>query len=247
MPQLTAYYRPNTIQEAVQLLNRSGVETAVLGGGTSLVAELPNGVTEVVDLQTIGLTPVHLAGEHLTIGAMVNLQTLVETEQLPALLRETAHREGPNTFRHAATVGGVVAGADPESELLAALLVFEADVHLQTEAGAGQLPLATFLQNKAESLTGSVITAVSLNTNGRTASDRVGRTPADKPIVAAVARQNENGRILLALCGMAATPILADPAHLPTHPPADFRGSTAYRREIAAVLTRRVLAQLKER
>lgn len=246
MPQIKAYHRPANLEEAIRLLARTGVNTAVVGGGAYITAHLDELVDEVVDLQAVGLTEVSYSGDRLTLGAMVRLQTIVEDSQAPALLREAAHREGPNTFRHAATVGGVVVGAGKESEFLAALLVSEAEVQMQSSRGSKSLPLAGFLRDVAGSLEGGIVTAVSLATTGNTASARVGRTPADQPIVAAAARMAANGQIYLALCGVAATPILVDPDNVKgaINPPADFRGSSEYRRHMAITLAGRVMAEL---
>jgi CO/xanthine dehydrogenase FAD-binding subunit len=180
---------------------------------------------------------------------MVRLQTIVEDTQAPALLRETAHREGPNTFRNAGTVGGVVVGANKESELLAALLVFEAEVSIRSKQGSQQVLLAEFLRDVSVALNGGIVTAVTLATTGKTASARVARTPADQPIVAAVARLAPSGQLHLALCGAANTPILVDPDKVKAalNPPGDFRGSSAYRRQMAVVLAERVVREIQSK
>lgn len=247
MAQLKAYHRPASVSEALQLLARPGAR--ILAGGTALVPQMTGADTDVIDLQSIGLDGVALVGDRLTLGAMVRLQTLVDSPDVPALLRELAHREGPNTFRYQGTLGGVIAQADPESELLAALLVFEAEVEIQSAAETRRLPLAEVLANVPAALSAGLITAVSLATGGPAASERVVRTPADKPIVAAVARRDGQGQLRLALCGVAAVPVLTDPTpdqlKARLNPPGDFRGSTEYRRQMAAILSRRVLAAVQ--
>ncbi len=244
MAKLKAYHRPATVDEALQLLARPG--TRILAGGTALVPQMAEADDDVVDLQAVGLDSVEVAGERLALGAMVRLQTIVENPDAPALVRELAHREGPNTFRHQGTIGGVIAQADPESELLAALLVFEAEVEIQSAAGSRTLSLAEVLANVPAALADGLITAVSLATDGASASERVARTPADKPIVAAVARRDGQGQLRLALCGVATAPILTDPTpdqlKARLNPPGDFRGSTEYRRQMAVTLSQRVLA-----
>lgn len=246
MPHLKAYHRPASIEETLRLLSRPGINTVMISGGTYLTARLADTVDEVVDLQALGLTEIQDNGDRLTLGALVRLQTLVDEAQAPPLLRETAHREGPNTLRHAATIGGLVVGADRESELLAALLVFEAEVHLQTQQGAKRLPLADFWLDRSGALAGGIVTAISLVTTGQTATARVARTPADRPIVAAVVRLSPQGRLHLALCGIAATPILVDPDSVKAslNPPGDFRGSREYRRQMAATLAKRVIGEV---
>lgn len=249
MPQ--TYHRPTTLEDALELLSRQGVHTAVLAGGTRLNArlnlrELSPVPDELVDLQAIGLDEVSHGDNRLSLGAMVRIQTIVEDDGAPPLLRDMARREGPNTFRNAGTIGGAIVSANPESELLAALLIYDAEVTLRTTAGAHTMPLADFLADVRTHLHHAILTGVALETGGPTAHDRVARTPEDSPIVAAVARRQSNGSALLALCGVAATPILAGPGDIAAlNPPADFRGSSAYRKEMARVLARRVLNELQ--
>jgi hypothetical protein len=61
--------------------------------------------------------------------------------------------------------------------------------------------------------------------------------------VAALARRTPEGKLLLALCGVDAVPVLVDPANVKAgiKPPDDFRGSREYRRQMAAVLAKRVV------
>ena len=91
---------------------------------------------------------------------------------------------------------------------------------------------------------GEVITAVSIKTTGQTASARVARTPADKPIVAVVGRR-AGEELLLAVCGVEKRPILVNPSQIDQlAPPSDFRGSSNYRLQMAKVLTQRVIKEL---
>lgn len=248
MPQLKAYHRPSSVEEALQLLSRSGIHTVVVGGGSYVTAYMPETVDEVVDLQALGLTEVTYTGQGLVLGAMVTLQTIVDDERAPVLLREAAHREGPNTLRNVATVGGIVAGPNRESEFLAAMLVFDAEVEVQSNKGVKNLPLVNFLRDVPTALGGGLVTSISLATMGKTASARTARTPADKPIVAALARLGDDGRVRLALCGVANVPVLVDPDNVKAgvNPPSDFRGSREYRRQIAATLAKRVVSEVLE-
>jgi len=207
-----------------------------------LPGEVP---TEVVDLQALGLGEISIGGSHLELGAMARLQDLVDSEVVPWMLRDLARREEPNTIRNAATVGGLVATANPESELLAGLLVFAATVTIARSEGSEQKRLGGVLADRA-SLAGGIITAVSIERTGTAAAERTARTPADRPIVAVVGRRTEVGT-QLAMTGVADTPVLVDPDEVGSlEPPSDFRGSAEYRQTLAAVLAARVVARLED-
>ncbi|HSM55675.1 MAG TPA: FAD binding domain-containing protein [Candidatus Sulfomarinibacteraceae bacterium] len=244
---LQAYHRPESVEAALALLGRSHVRTAVIAGGTHITPRLKEDVDEVVDLQAVGRDEVQHTETGMTVGAMVRLQSIVDDENAPELLRQTAHSVGPNTFRHQGTVGGAFVAADATSELLAALLVHQAQVTVANDDGERQMSLSEFLSDTTKALNGGLLTSVSLVKTGTAARARVARTPADAPIVAAAGRRDTGGALYLALCGVASTPILADPDDLDTlTPPADFRGSSEYRREMAKVLAERVLREVRE-
>lgn len=241
MNTIAAYHRPASLDEAVSLLARTEVTTTVVAGGTAFntVPLPPN--TEVVDVQEAVAAGVELRTDRVVFGAMTRLADLIAADETPALLVELARREGPNTLRNAATIGGVVASGHPESELVAGLLVHDARVTVT--GAAAEIPLDS-LMAEWSLLDRAVITSVSVGIGGETASDRTGRTPADTAIVAAAGRVVPDG-IRIALTGVAAHPVLVDPENLSSlNPPADFRGSSEYRLELAELLTKRVVARL---
>lgn len=233
----TAYWRPSTIAQAFELLERP--RAVVLGGGTRLNGAAGAEAVEVVDLQALGLDHIEPGpGDSLRIGAMSTLQRLVDSDHVPEVVREAARRELPSTLRAQATVGGCVATGDAESELLGALLVHEAVVHLDASDGSEAVPLEDLLSALPVG-TGHIVTAVTIRTSGDAAAVHTARTPADRAIVAAFARTTDAGR-RIALTGVAATPILAQPGD-DLDPTGDFRGSREYRRALAAVLLERAV------
>lgn len=270
MPQKpTAYYRPTNLDEALRFLRQPN--TLPLAGGTSLLATEEGTFAAVVDLQNAGLDHLSWAdgGRLLRIGAMVRLAMLDEflaplasLQGAAALLRNAARRAGPNTYRNAATVGGVIASRLPDSEFLAALLVLNATVSLRLPAPE-TVSLAAYLQDD-ERLPGLITEVLVFWPNGKGASERVARTPADYPIVSVTGWRPEGGAIRLAATGIGPRPAhltaaeaalgnglnentiaaAAQAAAASANHPGDFRGDAAYRAEMAAVLTRRVLAAL---
>lgn len=238
MAKVSAYWRPAAIGEALDLLERP--HSVVIGGGTKVIATPAIEPLEVVDLQALHLKSIEcLEGDMLLVGATSTLQELAENRHVPAAIREAARRELPSTLRSQATVGGCVMSRDRDSELLAALLVHDAVVKVMGKDGPAEIGLASLLADPSR-LGRRIITGLMIDTSGSTAAARTGRTAADRPIVAAVARRTKLGEHRLALTGMAATPVLCG-ALEDLDPPSDFRGSKEYRRALARTLARRAL------
>ena len=269
MLRIHEYHRPQTLQEALKLLQR-GQTTVPLAGGTDLVPSRAPHVQAVVDLQGIGLDQLTMDGSHIHIGAMVSLQRLIESSEAGEFLAKSAQLEGPITYRNAATVGGTIAARDALSHLLIALLVLDTEVHLRLPDPA-TVSLNRILDAPSKFLDGGLIigiTAISAAGAPGTAMARVACTPRDKPIVAAAVRLMREGDrcggARIALAGVADRPIrvydvedqlkgqpfdkvLVSVAVAGVvrnlNPPSDFRGSGEYRREMAAVLTQRALLE----
>jgi len=239
MTAVCGYRRPGSLDEALLLLSWPG--TVVLGGGTRLAADPAPGPVQVVDLQALGLGRIQaLGGTRLRIGATATLQQIADSAVVPAVVREAARRERPSTLRAQATLGGCVAAREANSELLAALLAH--DAVLKIAGGPAHIALADFLAGHPPP--GAwIIAGLTVETSGTAFAARAGRTPADRPIVAAVARAGEDGERRLALAGVAAAPILVPglAAIAELDPPGDFRGCGEYRRAVAAVLAARAL------
>jgi probable selenate reductase FAD-binding subunit len=247
----THYYRPENLDEALRLLAQS--DMLPLAGGTKLLAGDVD--SAVVDLQALGLNQLDWSHGQLQVGATATLTeiaaALAEKNDGPAeFLQQAVHYAGPNTYRNAATLGGTIASRLPDSELLAALLVLEAQLHL---ANNQEMSLADYLA--AEERPSTLITAVTIPwTAGQGRSERVARTPADYPIVSITLWQPAKGAARLAATGLGERPFrlttaeanldnidaAATAAQAANQHPGDFRGDAAYRAEMAAVLTRRV-------
>ncbi len=245
MPSVLAYHRPTNLDEAAELLSQPN--RTALAGGTVVVPEArkvkPEGV-EVVDLQSLGLDSIETVDSRVQLGAMVRLGDMNTDGRLSATIREACKRELPSALRNQATIGGTVAEADPDSLLLAALLVHDAKVTLHQGAGgqgADDVSLGDYLTGGREGL----IVSISVDPSGHGSIAATGRTPADVPIVAAVACATDSG-MRLALTGVASTPIEVDSASPPKlDPPGDFRGSSSYRAHLVEVLSARAIQDAK--
>ena len=243
---LAEYHKPGSIAEAVALLQRTDVRLRPLAGGSQLVGALEtraaSDVDGVVDLAALGLNRIAATNGQLRIGATATLSEVgrhpLAGEMAGGILRRTAHFEGPVNLRNAATVGGVVAGAEMDSEFYAALLALDASVVVSDGEGETVTALTDFVIPSAHHL----ITAVTLPIHAlRSGHARIARTPSDRCIVAALA-VIADGVERMAFCGVGERPVLAGG---PLVPPDNWKGSAEYRRAMVEIVSRRALAEAK--
>ncbi len=248
---ITAYHRPKTLKEALDLLKHPN--TLPLGGGTLLVQnKLKSASFEVVDLQALGLNTLHKKGNNLEIGATVTLQQLLENEHTPEALKSALKLEAPLNIRNAATVAGTLVAADGRSTFAAVMLALDAKLTVQPDDE--ETEIGSFLPLRDDTLRGKLITRITVPLNANLAFDSVARTPADKPIVCAVLAGWPSGRTRLALGGYGMAPLLAmdgteadgldAAARNAFHEAADEWASAEYRMDVAATLAKRCVDKI---
>jgi CO/xanthine dehydrogenase FAD-binding subunit len=256
---ITAYYRPQRLDDALQQLQQP--DTKAIAGGAHLLAA--DTACAVVDLQSLGLNQIELSTNQLSVGATATLTEidvlLAEQEsEAGSFVRKAVRQAGPNTYRNAATLGGIIARRLPDSELLAALLVLDATLMMR-KPDETAVSLSDYLQ-AAERPFGLITTVHIPWLPGKGSNHRVARTPADYPIVSITCWQAEDG-VRLAATGLDKRPFrlhnaetalehgitetaIADAAQAArdaNQHPGDFRGDAAYRADMAAVLTKRAV------
>ena len=106
---MTAYVRPASLDEALELLREDGA--AVLAGGTDLAGQIDRGLTApslLVDLQDAGLGGVAPDGGGLQIGATTTLADLAAHDLVApyAVLATAASLAASPLLRNQGTVGG---------------------------------------------------------------------------------------------------------------------------------------------
>lgn len=195
---LREYHRPSDLDEAVRLLQRKEIKTVALAGGVGVIGEGTPEIEAVVDLSNLGLDFIEYEGNTLLLGAMVRIQTLVESleEIADGLIAETARRTAGSNVRNAATLGGTLAGRDIHSPLSVALAALKARVKIYGQAG--EMPVWADLAReiRTSGLKGRLITAVTLTMPAGAIGatyEQAARTPADHPIVCAASVAYSSG------------------------------------------------------
>lgn len=106
---MSAYARPGTLDEALDLLAQPG--SVVLAGGTDVAGQIDRGIRKpelLVDLQALGLDRIEPAGEGISIGATVTLDDLARSPLIQpyAAVASAAAIAASPLLRNIGTVGG---------------------------------------------------------------------------------------------------------------------------------------------
>ena len=148
-PAAFEYFAPESVDEAVDLLQAHADDAKVLAGGQSLVPLMNMRLARpavIVDINRIhALEYIEAGPAALRIGALTR-QRAAETSPLVAdrcpLLRDALRLVGHAQIRNRGTIGGSIAHADPSAELTAVLAALGGDVTVQGPRGTRAIPAA---------------------------------------------------------------------------------------------------------
>jgi carbon-monoxide dehydrogenase medium subunit/6-hydroxypseudooxynicotine dehydrogenase subunit alpha len=137
------YHAPESVEEALSLLDAGGDDAKVLAGGQSLIPLMNFRLARpsvLIDINRIAaLSVVRRRNGTLHLGAMTRTAVLERSTLIDAgwpVLRDVAHHVGHAAIRNRGTVGGSVAHADPTAELPVALTALDATFHLRSRTAA---------------------------------------------------------------------------------------------------------------
>jgi carbon-monoxide dehydrogenase medium subunit len=157
------FHKPETVEQAVNLLRRYGENGAVLAGGTDLLVEMkrnlrnPAHVVDIKGIRKLGEITTNADGS-LLIGAIVTLQSLSNSPSLKMgwnLLAQAASRVGSVQVRNRATLGGNICHASPSGDTLPALLCLDARMKLIGPQGEREIPAEEFFLGPGQVALGS--------------------------------------------------------------------------------------------
>lgn len=145
------YYRPESLDEALQLLNQHGMEGKVIAGGQSLVPILNLRLASpecLIDINRLKeLDYIRVDGDCLKIGGLTRQRDLERSplinEHVP-LLTEAAQHIGYIQTRNRGTVGGSLVHADPSAELPLTFLALEAKAVIRCLEAERVVPITDF-------------------------------------------------------------------------------------------------------
>lgn len=146
------YVRPDSVQEALRVLDQHAGGARVLAGGQSLVPMLQMRLMQLdalVDINRLaGLDEVRAEGSETVFGPLVRYATIEKlplvSERLP-LLQCVTRFVGDPQVRNRGTIGGSLAQADPTGEIPLACLALDVTVVAASVSGTREIPIDEFL------------------------------------------------------------------------------------------------------
>jgi aerobic carbon-monoxide dehydrogenase medium subunit len=247
---------PTSADEAASLYG-TGEGITVFAGGTILLPEIASGRVRpgrALLLHRSGLDSASVNGSRVTIGAMVPIAELTDSED--TALAQVARHIADEEVRRNATVGGNLCappGADAQrGDLGAALIALGAQVRSVGAGGERTEPVEDFL---AGDRAGRLLLDVSYErTGGRSATASLRRRHAHSYAIATVAAAKNGDGVRIGITGVGPTAVRARSAEASGNPddvlqdvePIDDAVASAdYRCAVLPKLVREALDQLE--
>ncbi len=202
MRNVREYLVPQSVEEALRLLSREGVKSALLAGGTRLSAASPHEVESVIDLKALPLAYIQPDASGLRIGALTRLQAIVDSPAVAQFaggaLAEASRFTCSHLLRNQGTLAGTLLSEDLNAELASVLLVLDAEVLIRRMEGQTTLSLGGLYENFTAGIEGAVLCEIFVPDPGPEAKihrRRIARTASDRAIVTVTALVRDAGII----------------------------------------------------
>src|SRR5437870_857653 len=154
LPARFDYQRPETLEEALSLLDRYGEDGKVLAGGQSLIPLMTLRFASpayLVDINRIpGRGDIREAGGKLVLGALARHNEIADSDVITArypLVASAAPQISDPIVRNLGTVGGSLSHADPAGDWGSVMLALGAEVVVRSSSGDRTLVIDDFLRD----------------------------------------------------------------------------------------------------
>ncbi len=259
---------PSSLSEAFEILGREK-DAAVIAGGTHVIHALLENKTRIrkfVDISRLDeLKKIHLDGDRARVGALVTHSELAEkmTNEIRAFKSFMEKYSAP-TIANIATVGGSVMLKKSSEDLIPIFLTLDAELTFADGGGVKKVSLDKYLHSPTPS--NMILTEISFNVRGGCVFDKLWLGVSRNPLISVAAYVEGVDRVRLArvavshMDGFTPGRVVSVERFLEgrrleqgvvyragkimsssINPSADVLASSEYRREVAAVLLRRLL------
>jgi carbon-monoxide dehydrogenase medium subunit len=220
------YFRPSSLEDALQQLAACGESAKLIAGGQSLGPMLnmrlatPSDLIDLNDLTEMAY--IRDVGDRLEIGALTRHEQIAESKLVQTrcpLLAQAAKTIGHYAIRQRGTIGGSLAHADPAAQLPLIATTLDAKIEIVRIGGQRSLPASAFFQSVMATALASdeIIRCVyfpKTDANEGTAFELFNRRHGDYAIVAVAATVALDGDrvagMRVGLSGVSAVPQTCD-------------------------------------
>ena len=158
LPAPFEYHRPDTLEEALQLLAEHGEDAKVLAGGQSLIPLMKlrfAAPARLIDINRIpGLDAIEETEGFLRIGALVRHNKLAASDVIrdryPTIAAAAPMISDP-IVRNLGTIGGSLAHADPSGDLGSVMLALGATTVVRSRDGEREIAAADLAEGPFQS------------------------------------------------------------------------------------------------
>jgi len=147
------YFKPKTVNEAINLLSKFGKKAKILAGGTDLIVNLKEEIETpeaVIDIKEIEeLQEIRFDDNRLFIGACITFSDLIGSEIIKEKfnhLWQASKTVASVGIRNRATMVGNICSAVPSADSAPALLVYEAKVIVSNSNGERIIPISEWFK-----------------------------------------------------------------------------------------------------
>lgn len=147
------YHRPQTVEEAIALLQSLGDDAKLMAGGHSLIPSMKLRLLEPKHLIDLGgvnaLKGIRVESDTISVGATTThyeVESSQEAARSLPLLCEVAGQIADPQVRNRGTMGGSLANADPAADWPATAVALNAEFVCRSQSGERIVPAADWFQ-----------------------------------------------------------------------------------------------------
>lgn len=152
-----SYVRADSVDHALELLDKHGKDARILAGGQSLMPTLNMRLSQpeiLIDINRLDeMKGISLDGDTVVIGALTRhvevMNSNIVAEHLP-LIAEAMPHVAHVAVRNRGTIGGSIALSDPAAEMPACALALGATLVVQSSSGKREIPAEEFFHGLYE-------------------------------------------------------------------------------------------------
>jgi CO/xanthine dehydrogenase FAD-binding subunit len=146
------YFRPRSLEEALDFLASHGSEASALAGGTDLMVSIRRGEITgkfVLDISRLDeLRAVQKTDGAISVGAALTYTEIINSDavkEFAPVLAQAAGYVGSVQIRNVGTLGGNAANASPAADSIPPILVHNGRVIIQSASSERIVPLQDFI------------------------------------------------------------------------------------------------------